>query len=138
MYLHQMKPCRVLAFLIILSVSKATAQHLIRLEKANQYISKNLETVGHAYYIKSVNKDFAILKLAYTRKSVSLLMYYKFKYASSFASLTNNEFGHFKGNVILINNTPVLVVQKLHDATFYVPNDERVDSGLYYLKKSKF
>ena len=94
-----------------------------------------MEILGHTYLVKVVNKNFVMLKVAYSPSSDSLLTYYKFRFAKSFATLTNREFGHLIGVVMLVNKTPVLIVQKPHDARFYVPHDEWVDSGLYYHRK---
>jgi hypothetical protein len=113
----------------------AVAQQRINPDKASAYVGNIVEVLGHAYYVRSVNRDFAIMKIGYRLKDARLMVYMKFRSAAGLASLIKFEFVHFIGTVSVIDGKPVLTVDKLNNVNNYAPKNERVDSGLYYHKK---
>jgi hypothetical protein len=124
--------------ILILFISiKGFAQNHIKESEAISNIGKKVEILGHVYRYKLINKDYAILKVGYNLKKANLLTYWKFKNASMLADLTYGEFGHLIGIIRLIDGNPILIVDKPHNANFYVPKDERVDSANYYLKRGQ-
>jgi hypothetical protein len=126
----------IIGLLFTISSSVTWAQQLIKENDAGKYVGKSVEVLGHAYLVRVVNKGYAIVNIGYNLRSANLQVYFKFKNAAIFANMTNHQFGHFIGNITLVNGSPILIVDNLHNARYYVPNDERVDSAVYYHKKN--
>jgi hypothetical protein len=117
--------------------SIASGQIHIKEDEAAKYVGKKVEVLGRAYFVRSVNKDYAMIKLGYSLISAKLPVCLKFKNANTLASLINREFGHFIGTIVLTNGEPVLIVDKSNNARCYVPKNESVDSAIYFHKKGQ-
>jgi hypothetical protein len=113
------------------------AQNRIKEDEVGKYIGKKVEVLGRVYFVRSVNKDCAVIKLGYSLNSAKLQVYLTFKNATTLAGLINREFGHFIGTVVLIKGEPILIVDKLNNASCYAPKNEWVDSAAYYHKKGQ-
>jgi hypothetical protein len=129
-----MKIKTTLLYLFLL-VSFAQAQTRVRESEVVKYKGETVEVIGHIYILKTVNKDFALVKIGFNESSAKLIAYLQFKYASTAAHLFNREFGHFTGKVLIINNSPVLVINNLNHVLCFAPTDETVDSAAYYQKR---
>lgn len=116
-------------------VSFVQAQTRIKESEVGKYNGKTVEVLGHIYVLKIINKEFAEAKIGYNESSAKLITYLKFRYASSVALLFNREFGHFTGKVMMVNNTPVLMINNLDHVLCIAPSDETVDSAVYYQKR---
>jgi hypothetical protein len=120
----------LIAFLALFISNLCMGQIHIKENESAKYAGKKVEILGNAYYATSVNDDYAIMKLGYSLASAKLLVYLKFKHAKSLAGLINHEFGHFIGTITMVDNRPVLIVDKLNNASCYPPKNEMVDSAI--------
>jgi hypothetical protein len=61
--------------------SIASGQIHIKEGEAAKYIGKKVEVLGRAYLVRSVNKDYAVIKLGYSLNTAKLPVCLKFKNA---------------------------------------------------------
>lgn len=113
------------------------AQTRVRENDVVEYKDQIVEVLGHFYVLQTNGRDLAVVKIGCNESSAKLTAYFKFKNASSLATLCNREFGHFTGKVVMVNNTAVLIIDKLNNVVCYAPRDERVDSAVYYQKRGE-
>lgn len=122
--------------LMILFLSEySMSQIRIKQQDAITNVGKTVEVLGKSFYESSPQKDFAIISVGYSANLPKLIVHLKFKVASTFAKMTNNEFGHFIGTIKLYNGKPTLIVNKFDSVHFYKPRNEMVDSAIYYHNK---
>jgi hypothetical protein len=110
---------RILFCMLLLATISVSAQTKVKLKDVGKVLNKVIQIEGTAYFEKSLNKEFAIIKVMDGFDTTHVTVYFKFNVATALAHTINKEFGHFTGIVNMVNNQPVLIVSKSKNAVCY-------------------